>query len=323
MIIRKIVLNDSSSINHELPRIIGAIQQDGFCLIKGWENSLTCFYIIAKHLGDFQAHIRSDQLGFTNTNPVSDEWLEYKEEYQAITATDFGPHTDGTFLQGLAYIDNNLHKIGPPKMIALQCQKAANDGKGGNLLLDGKAIYHDLLCQNKSLFKALNKKIVAFSRDNLFAEKCSIFSQIKGNKRLMIRFSSDKKMFVDEKYLGLVQHFQDSYILNKKYQIDIDLLEGEILIIDNFRMLHARKSFDSEKITNALSERKLHRIWIFNDMGEEKMRTLNGEASNIRAFTPFDHYQKIPKNNISSIKCGIKKTNAVTNDDEFQSKEFI
>lgn len=284
--------------------IAEAVQEDGFCLIEGWDTNADSLVKIASHFGNAQSHIRANNFGVTGTSQSQDiSWKNHPLEYQAIKADVFHPHTDGSFIGGITMKDGKAITVRPPKMMFLQCVKSAGNG-GENILLDAKLIHTDLVRDNPDVAKILSTAgCVHFSRDDLMATARSIFEiDLKGKCR--IRYRYDEKMLCSDWSLDAVRFFHKNYISNPKYQIIVPLKERQILVLDNFRVLHGRRPF-TVKGDDPLAVRKLHRLWIFDD-DDIALTPVDGEIiESRRCMDPFFNYRPIPSCNIvHNIACG-------------------
>ena len=92
---------------------------------------------------------------------------------------------------------------------------------------------------------------------------------------------------------------------NPEYHRIVPLKNGEVLVFDNYRMLHGRNSFtESSKIP-----RILKRIWITNSSPQQLYRTDEvgsiQHTVNSESYRPFITRSDIP-NRISTLDLGIK-----------------
>ena len=65
-----------------------------------------------------------------------------QSEYIGTSAAKFNPHTDGSYLNGFLRTEGKLYRIGPPKLILLQCVTQAAQG-GTSIIIDMEKVLRD------------------------------------------------------------------------------------------------------------------------------------------------------------------------------------
>lgn len=269
------------------------IEKNGYCIIKPWDNTAGTLKYIAEQIGEIQFHIRSDETGIVGDQESIDSgWKNYQDEYQGVTAKEFLPHTDGSFIDGYYLDKSSLISVTPPRIMLLQCVKQAEEG-GVNYVLDSKRILMDILKNDTGLARVLLKPgCISFIRDNLQSLHYPVYERQK-DKSFHLRFRYDFATYSPEWSLNAIHILHHEYHMNKKYQINVELKPSEILIVDNFRMLHARTAFKSSSIT---SSRKMRRIWI-NDDKKDYLFNVCKKSIAHRAISHYKHYTCLTKLN--------------------------
>jgi hypothetical protein len=79
---------------------------------------------------------------------------------------------------------------------------------------------------------------------------------------------------------------QKNYFANPKYQGRLTLQAGQVIVIDNYRMLHGRDAFSNGQTGR---ERRLRRIWLAHDR-LPVLRNAAGEHRERRAIKRFQAY---------------------------------
>jgi alpha-ketoglutarate-dependent taurine dioxygenase len=279
------------------------LNENGYCVIKPQDDSLEAFRNVAGKFGLTQFHTKSDENGVVGGGaPMNKDWQNFKDDYHGELSSDFCPHTDGSFLNGMAYIDGVAKKITPPKFVILQCISKPETG-GDNFLVDGQEIYNDLLLNHADTLKILMASgSVTYCRDDLLSIDCSVFEKVNDNK-LRIRYRYDSTAFIPEWASAAFNHIQNKYSTNEDYITNVSLDPGDILVMDNLRVLHARrKFFDGSK------KRKVRRLWIADDSSVIFKNILN-QSPVRRAMLPFQKYNIAPQGNTEHLFieyiCGI------------------
>lgn len=279
------------------------LNENGYCIIKPQDHSLEAFREVASKFGAIQFHTKSDENGVVGGGePINKDWQDFKDDYHGELSSDFFPHTDGSFLNGMAYVDGVAKKITPPKFVILQCISKPEIG-GDNFLVDGQSIYNDLLVNHADILKTLmTSGSVTYCRDDLLSMDCSVFEKMNDNK-LRIRYRYDSTAFVPEWASAAFNYIQSKYSTNEDYIINVSLEPGDILVMDNLRVLHARHKFiDGSK------KRKVRRLWIADD-SRVTFKNLLNQSPVRRAMFPFQKYnisqQGVAEHLLLDYTCGI------------------
>jgi alpha-ketoglutarate-dependent taurine dioxygenase len=281
----------------------------GYAVIEAWDAEAATLKEISEHFGRVQSHIRADAsgvVGISTEAAVNREWEKYRSEYIGVSAEEFLPHTDGSYLHGLVYQDDTYIQLFPPKMLVLQCCQNAAEG-GGNVLIDGQRVYRDLAKEKPKYLDALSTKgCVTYCRDDQIALDSAVFETLDDGA-IMLRFRYDAAAYVANWALDAFNAVQADYFANPCYQSHLRLTRGQILLIDNYRMLHGRDAFSSGQ---AEPKRSLHRIWLARDR-LPVLRNAVDEHREKRALKRFQAYGVFPASSAyqasSPLSLGIRK----------------
>lgn len=266
-------------------------KKDGFVLIKINNSSDKLFEKISSSLGSIQKTANSDEKGITN---IIDE-SQNPTNHSVVSSLEFFPHTDGHYLNGVAELNDGYYKICPPKIILLECIKPAKEG-GESFLVDGKQALLSVLKKEpyhlSTLFNTDNFNIL--HRSSL-TTGISIFYKME-KKKYGIRYSYDNELLISKKATEAVESFNDSH-LNKIFHKKLS--EGDLLIIDNTRVLHGRAEFKGS--------RYFRRTWIQNEIQSEKLKNIQQEKPTYRSHVRTSLYKDNYFNLFTSIQTNEKK----------------
>ena len=156
----------------------------------------------------------------------------------AYTSLPLAPHTD------------NPYRKPVPCIQLLHCIE--NEVGGGlSTLVDGLAVTEELKKEHPSFFQILTEIKVRFQfvDDNVVLEAWAEMIQLDENKRLkQVRFSPrlDFVPLMDKEKLELYYAARNkiSEMYNsKKFRIEFKLKPGDLLMMDNYRLLHGRTEY--------------------------------------------------------------------------------
>ena len=182
----------------------------------------------------------------------------------AYTSLPLSPHTD------------NPYRKPVPCIQLLHCIE--NEVSGGySTLVDGFKVANNLKDNDKNFFEILTKIKVKFRfvDKNVVLENDGQLIELDENKNLkQIRFSTRldyvpilKKNKLDLYYKAR-KKISDLYN-SKKFRIEFKLNPGDLLMMDNHRLLHGRTDYDSSE-----GKRFLQGCYIDYDSSEGKLRHL-------------------------------------------------
>ena len=182
----------------------------------------------------------------------------------AYTSLPLAPHTD------------NPYRKPVPCIQLLHCIE--NEVGGGlSTLVDGLAVTEKLKKEHPSFFQILTEIKVRFQfvDDNVVLEDWAEMIQLDENKRLkQVRFSPrlDFVPLMDKEKLELYYAARNkiSEMYNsKKFRIEFKLKPGDLLMMDNYRLLHGRTEYNANE-----GNRFLQGCYIDYDSTEGKLKHL-------------------------------------------------
>ena len=182
----------------------------------------------------------------------------------AYTSLPLAPHTD------------NPYRKPVPCIQLLHCIE--NEVGGGlSTLVDGLAVTEELKKEHTSFFQILTEIKVRFQfvDDNVVLEDWAEMIQLDENKRLkQVRFSPrlDFVPLMDREKLELYYAARNkiSEMYNsEKFRIEFKLKPGDLLMMDNYRLLHGRTEYNANE-----GNRFLQGCYIDYDSTEGKLKHL-------------------------------------------------
>lgn len=272
-------------------KIIKSLELNGYALVEAWDNSVETLKEISSFFGDLQSHVRADAEGIVEVRPGANKSKDQNIDTKQYLGTSSGcmrPHTDGSYLDGLCREGKNIVRVGPPKLILLQCVVPSTSG-GVNTLIDGQEVLQDLVRHDPFHARILLRDgALTFCRDDQIAMDFPMFQQVKSEIH-QVRFRFDEMLYAQHWSYLSVMHVYTHYLANPKYIKRLELQEKQILIIDNTRMLHGRDAI-GESPEN--QRRFLRRIWI-RDAYHSILVNAVDEKTSHRAFAAYDDYRRV------------------------------
>jgi len=194
---------------------------------------------IGSYFGQIMPHRSSDDDGIVTVTPTPGA------KYTALTGQPFDFHTDGSFMPV------------PPKIVALQCIVAADTG-GESQVVQAETLYNFLKEQDPIGLQGLFEPdaVVTTTVDGE-VYRGSVF--VRADNRVMLTYRpSDHQVTVQAKpEVAQAYKLIQTYLENGTDKLQYKLQPGEILVMDNTRILHTRKPFKE----NQGAKRKFHRLW--------------------------------------------------------------
>lgn len=260
----------------------------GYALIEAWDAEQQTLKEVSQRFGQVQSHVRADANGLVGTSTdtvVNREWEKFRSEYHGVSAEEFLPHTDGSYLYGLLHRDGKYIQLQPPGMLILQCWQKAPAG-GANILIDGQQVFADLLVSRPRYAEILSTRgCVTYCRDDQIAFDRTVFEKQEDGS-VALRFRYDSTAYLADWGLEAFHALQRDYWSNPKYEMSVTLEKGQILAIDNTRMLHGRQAFAADESGKA---RSIRRIWIARKGGTVLGNAMD-EHKDRRALQRFQAY---------------------------------
>jgi alpha-ketoglutarate-dependent taurine dioxygenase len=280
------------------------IEKDGFVILQAWDNSDDTLKSIANYFGHIQSHPNADEFGIVKVKPKREETIKnVYDRFISMTSSEFYPHTDGSYLDGFALISNKVIRINPPKLWILQCVQPAKEG-GISFLVDTQEILQKLWVEEPEHAKVVTQpKSLVFCGGEQYVNHSSLFEKLS-RETWRVRFRSDL-MYVEPWAYFSVKHVVENYLLNPKFRKFHRLTEGQILITDNYRVLHGRNAITSEKNNQS---RLLNKTWIWDASINPLLHLI--DSPNSHSFKAFKDYHPLnidrPSKMQRVIQTGIK-----------------
>ena len=209
------------------------LYERGFVVIKNCKTEMSSVEIIAKKIGYVRESIFGGLWSFESNKTMADS---------AYTQDELRPHTDSTY-------SNDA----PGLQLLLCCRYNAVGGE--SILVDGFKIAEKIKKEKKELFKLLSSIEITgqYKGDGVHLESKRPIFKLNNQKNLIqVSFNnydrapfrlSDRKTI---KFYDAIREF-DLIANNKHYQWRYILKPGELLIFNNWRILHGRASFKGDR----------------------------------------------------------------------------
>lgn len=265
------------------------LKNDGYFRINQENTSIPILIKIADYFGNRQGHLRADEYGIAEVSTQAScpnatiVKSKYRDQYLDMGTGEHKPHTDGTYIDGLAKDKTGrLVRVRRPKLVILQMVQKPESG-GASVLVDGKRMLEDAIHQDPEIIKQLMKPHFIFCRDDQQSQLSPLFAPISPDS-WSIRWRSDFAVAALETATEAFKYFYENYVKNPKYLTRFYLEVGEMVIIDNLRVLHGREAF----LESQDKPRFLRRIWI----ADEEIHFINpiGKDNKQRSLGLYEPY---------------------------------
>ena len=243
----------------QLLRILEYYHKYGFVIVEGLKAKKGEITSFAERIG----FIRETNFGKTFDvvsvqNPID----------QAYTSVELGSHTD------------NPYRKPVPSIQFLLCIENTSVG-GDSIIIDGYKVCEDLKKNDKQAFDTLSNTIVKFKyqdKDSILEDESKIINLNDDGSFLQIRFNNRHDFVFYDTQEKLTEFYRSkrvfhSMINSKTYVIQFRIPPGGLLIMDNYRLLHGRTSYDTLK-----GSRFLQGLYIDHDSIESKYKILKKNA---------------------------------------------
>tara|TARA_B110000285_G_C15009813_1_gene555810 strand:+ start:54 stop:1151 length:1098 start_codon:yes stop_codon:yes gene_type:complete len=249
------VFTDEFFKSREMFNLLKSFYEYGFVIIKNLPKENNFIIKFANSIGS----IRPTNFGkYFNVKSLP------RPNDLAYTSLPLSPHTD------------NPYRKPVPCIQLLHCIE--NEVSGGySTLVDGFKVANHLKANNKSFFDILTKIKVKFkfTDKNVVLENDGQLIELDEDKNLkQVRFSTrlDYVPILKKDKLDLYYKARKkiSELYNsKEFKIEFKLIPGDLLMMDNHRLLHGRTNYDSNE-----GKRFLQGCYIDYDSSEGKFRHL-------------------------------------------------
>ena len=239
----------------EMYNLLISFYKYGFVIIKKVPNNENFIIKFANSIGSVRR---------TNFGECFNIKSKPKPNDLAYTSLALSPHTD------------NPYRNPVPCIQLLHCIKSNVSG-GLSTLVDGYTVTEDLKKENPDFYGVLTDIKVKFKfiDKNVVLENWSTLIELNSDKSFkQVRFSPrlDYVSITDKDKLNFYYQARKrlSEMYNsEKYRIEFKLGNKELIMIDNYRLLHGRTSFEISE-----GERFLQGCYIDYDSTEGKLRHL-------------------------------------------------
>ena len=294
----EVTFNDGASTKLSIQELIKEFSNNNFIkLIKKveWDSSLNDFNIFEfkENLSEkeemYNALISFYKYGFIifKNVPTKDNFLiNFANSIGSVRRTNFGEHFNVRSIPNpndLAYTALNLapHTDNPyrnpvPCIQLLHC--IINEVSGGySTVVDGYTVTEDLKKENPEFYEILTRIKVKFKfiDKDVVLEDWSELIKLDERKRFkQVRFSPrlDYVPILEKNELDMYyrarKKLSDMYN-SEKYRIEFKLEQKDLLMMDNYRLLHGRTRYDPNE-----GNRFLQGCYIDYDSTEGKLRHL-------------------------------------------------
>ncbi len=213
--------------------LLSTLHSFGFAVIKDCEKNISSVEFLAKKIGYVRNSIFGGLWSFESNADMADS---------AYTNEELRPHTDSTY-------SNDA----PGLQLLLCCEY---DAKGGDsIMVDGLKIAETIKSKNQNLYDVLTKINVPgnYTGDGVILEAKRPIIKLDDNNHInQISFNNyDRAPFrldpdLTKIFYEAISLF-DNLANSKQYQWRHILKPGELLIFNNWRVLHGRGSFNGKR----------------------------------------------------------------------------
>jgi len=182
----------------------------------------------------------------------------------AYTSLALSPHTDNPYRKPVPCIQL-LHCI--QNEVSGGFSTLVDGFKVANYLKKNNPKYFDILTKVKVKFRFVDKNVVLENKGELIElDEYKNLKQVRFSTRLdYVPILTKSKLDI---YYKARRKISDLYN-SKKFRIEFKLLPGDLMMMDNYRLLHGRTSYDSNE-----GKRFLQGCYIDYDSTEGKLRHL-------------------------------------------------
>lgn len=187
----------------------------------------------------------------------------------------------------------------------LQCVRPAQQG-GMSFLVDTQEILERIWAEEPEYARVVTQpKTVSHCAGEHFSTHNPLFEQLSAD-RWRVRLRADL-MYIEPWAYPAVKHIVQNYLFNPEVRKLHSLAKGQILVADNYRVLHGRDSIisDSDDLNQS---RLLNKTWIWDASTEYVMpfNDLPPDPSSFRAFSMHHPLNvDVPSKTVRPIKTGI------------------
>ena len=219
--------------NKNFLNLLESLHKYGFAVIKNCKPNLKSVNKIANKIGYVRNSIFGGLWTFESDNKKADS---------AYSQEELRPHTDSTY-------SNDA-----PGLQLLLCCKYNAKG-GASIMVDGLSIARELKKNHQKLFKTLTEIKVKgkYLGDGVDLEAERPVFRLNNSKEIVqVSFNNYDRAPIDLPYKSTLEFYNaikkfDQLANSKKYQWRHILRPGELLIFNNWRVMHGRGSFSGKR----------------------------------------------------------------------------
>ena len=253
--IKNFEYQDNFYESKEMHDLLVSFYKFGFVIIKNIPTTKNYIVEFANSIGSVRR---------TNFGEYFDVKSKPNPNDLAYTSLPLAPHTD------------NPYRNPVPCIQMLHC--ITNEVQGGlSTLVDGYTVteklkkdfpkYYEILTQTKVRFQFVDESVILEDwAEMIQLDENKEFRQVRFSPRLDFVPLMEKEKL--ELYYSARNKISELYN-SEKYRIEFKLMPGDLLMMDNYRLLHGRTSFDSKD-----GERFLQGCYIDYDSTEGKLKHL-------------------------------------------------
>ncbi len=264
------------------------VENRGFAIVRAWDTAPETLTYIAGHFGRIQRHPKADATGVVTVRPERQRGEGF-ERNVSKTSAEFQLHTDGSFIDGVVPVGDSLYRTGPPCLFLLQCVTPAEEG-GTSVLVDTQEALAAL--REEAPYEArlaTEARVLTYFGGDQTAMDFPLFER-QSSGAYRVRFRADLAA-VAPWAKDAIRKIVDEYFLSGRFAVRFQLEAGDILVVDNQRMIHGR---DAIALGCGGAARTLRRTWIW-DEANRKIATLASSPARgyvspaMEQYTPIDN----------------------------------
>jgi hypothetical protein len=280
-----------NDFQNQLSSIYDQLEKDGFAVLQAWDTSDETFKEIVQFFGHIQDHHNADDSGLVKVKPKRPRKPgNAYERHHAYTTGEILPHTDGSYLDGFGVVEGKVVRINPPSYVIYQCTQLADRG-GVSYIIDAQEILQHLWDEEPEHAKVvIQPRTVSYCAARHFSTYSPLFQQLS-DERWRVRFRADV-MYIEPWAYASVKHVIENYLFNPKFRKLYRLTEGQMLIMDNYRVLHGRDAISSENINQT---RLLNKVWIW-DASADYVLPLVDSPPDANSFKAYERHHPLNLN---------------------------
>ncbi len=266
------------------------VEMMGYAVVRAWDTEPQTLLHIASHFGRVQGHPKAEATGVVTVRPEREYGTETFERNVSKTPAAFQLHTDGSFIDGVIPAGNKLFRMSPPSLFLLQCVQPAQNG-GVSVLVDTEHALHAL--RQEAPYEAqmaTEARVLTYFGGDQIALDFPLFER-QSSGRYRVRFRADLAAVKPWAQDG-IRKIVDEYLLSDRFAIRYRLESGDILIVDNQRIIHGR---DTIALGEGGPQRTLRRTWIWDETNWE-IAPLGGASAHgfvspaMAQYAPIDNH---------------------------------